>query len=981
MTSETAGHTQPGRQAQAGHRASSAASVTWPAAVARAGRYLQRAAALYTTAAFTAGVPVGLIHYEGWPLPRHIPAWSRLPAAVMAAPGGTAIAKVLACGVWLAWLVFATCLATEIIAALKGRPAPKLPGLAPAQALAAALAGGLTLTAVTLPALSTPLAPLPAGLHPSAGAGGRPASLAAGPRPTSRNGRPCPCGQTQPPRSASPGAASRAVRRAYRVVAGDTLWDIAARYLGDPHRWREIFALNQDRPQPGGRSLTDPGLIYPGWILRLPGHTARPQHTRPPSRPSAGHAAGGRHRRPPAPPAPEGPSASHSTATPHPAGHGAGRAGSGIHLPGGGLAGAALAAAISTAVVLAAIQRARRYRPGLTLATSLRPTQPPLPAAIAVLRAAARSATSWPGGRPAAQAGPEHPPAAGSTPHPAGAARAARPGMIAIGIRGGAEVCTDLAALGGLGLTGPGAPGVARALLAALLASGLPGQPARPAEVIIPAADAAVLLPGWEEGGNVAGLTVTATTREALDQAEAALLRLARERETDEVTDQLPEDSADRAQPAVVLITSPEHGGQRLAGLLDAGRHAGLAGIVLGAWPPGVTCHVIADGQATSADPALDGAQLFHLDAGTAAALAGLLQQAHGTTASGHDHPAPVPGGPPAAWGHDAQPPGHPTPPPAPAAGTDASWPPGRGTPAGNPPVRRARRSPAVPGHHQHRQRSQAEQVIRVEILGPVRITAKERELQGGLRKARELAAFLALHPDGASGHAISEALWPGSPPGYGTRQRSLALRKLRVMLRAATGLAAPMLITLSGGRYRLDPTYIATDAADFQAALDQARTATSDGACLAACQEAAALYRGPLAEGEGYEWAEPYAETARRRALDAWTRIAELVEPTHPDQALAALETALGHDPYNEFLYQKIMRLQATAGHPEAVRRTLSLLETRLTGLGITPSAQTRHVAASLLGTHTPPSPPPPGRRPPPGATPGGQPHDRRPS
>jgi DNA-binding SARP family transcriptional activator len=258
-----------------------------------------------------------------------------------------------------------------------------------------------------------------------------------------------------------------------------------------------------------------------------------------------------------------------------------------------------------------------------------------------------------------------------------------------------------------------------------------------------------------------------------------------------------------------------------------------------------------------------------------------------------------------------------------------------------------------------------------------VRITAAGRELQGGLRKARELATFLALHPDGVSGEAISEALWPGSPPGHGTRQRSLALRKLRGMLRAATGLSAPMLITLSGGRYRLDPTYIATDTADFQAALEEARAATAREDCLAACQEAAALYRGPLAEGEGYEWADPYAESARRRALDTWTRIAELLEPTHPDQALAALETALGHDPYNEFLYQKIMRLQAAAGHPEAVRRTLSLLEARLTDLGITPGAQTRHVAASLLGTHTPPSPPQ-AQRPPPGAARGGQPHDR---
>jgi hypothetical protein len=67
-----------------------------------------------------------------------------------------------------------------------------------------------------------------------------------------------------------------------------------------------------------------------------------------------------------------------------------------------------------------------------------------------------------------------------------------------------------------------------------------------------------------------------------------------------------------------------------------------------------------------------------------------------------------------------------------------------------------------------------------------------------------------------------------------------------------------------------------------------------------------------------GHEWAEPYAETARRRALDAWTTIAEILQPCGPDEALSAVETALAHDPYNEYLYQRIMRLQAAAGRPE---------------------------------------------------------------
>ena len=240
-------------------------------------------------------------------------------------------------------------------------------------------------------------------------------------------------------------------------------------------------------------------------------------------------------------------------------------------------------------------------------------------------------------------------------------------------------------------------------------------------------------------------------------------------------------------------------------------------------------------------------------------------------------------------------------------------------------------------------------------MLGPLQITAGGREIGTGLRKARELLAFLTIHPDGATGEAISEALWPGAPPGHGTRQRNTALRKARELLRTATGLTTPMWITLTAGRYRLDPALAGADLHRFQAALDAARTAGDDQARLAALRQAVACYRGPLADGAGYDWAEPYAETARRRALDAWARIAEILQSSDPEQALSALEAALTHDPYNEYTYQQIMRLQAAAGRADAVRRTFALLECRLGELDLAPGASTRQLAAALLGTGEP--------------------------
>ena len=70
----------------------------------------------------------------------------------------------------------------------------------------------------------------------------------------------------------------------YVVVAGDTLWDIAARRLGDPLRWPEIFDLNRGvaRHPQYGWTLTNPSLIWPGLPLRLPVEVA-PAVTEPPA--------------------------------------------------------------------------------------------------------------------------------------------------------------------------------------------------------------------------------------------------------------------------------------------------------------------------------------------------------------------------------------------------------------------------------------------------------------------------------------------------------------------------------------------------------------------------------------------------------------------------------------------------------------------------------------------------------------------------
>jgi LysM repeat protein len=47
----------------------------------------------------------------------------------------------------------------------------------------------------------------------------------------------------------------------YKVSAGDTLWDLSAKYLGSPWKWPELWERN--------RFLTNPHYIYPGTEITI----------------------------------------------------------------------------------------------------------------------------------------------------------------------------------------------------------------------------------------------------------------------------------------------------------------------------------------------------------------------------------------------------------------------------------------------------------------------------------------------------------------------------------------------------------------------------------------------------------------------------------------------------------------------------------------------------------------------------------------
>ena len=231
----------------------------------------------------TLGVPAALALSVGWPLPDSVPTINDLQAVLSAPLEWGLVLNGLALVVWGACGHFTLCVATEITVAVRGARAGarllafRVPfggfsqelarRLVRASLVTVTLAGSVTLTG----APGTLLTPA----RPAAAAEPTVASQAAWVLP-GHAVTPGPPPPATAPATPSPGSrAAPPPAPAYVVQPPhggyfDSLWAIAERYLGDGQRWGEIYQLNEGLEQPGGRALTRPELIRPGWRLLLP---------------------------------------------------------------------------------------------------------------------------------------------------------------------------------------------------------------------------------------------------------------------------------------------------------------------------------------------------------------------------------------------------------------------------------------------------------------------------------------------------------------------------------------------------------------------------------------------------------------------------------------------------------------------------------------------------------------------------------------
>ncbi|WP_410633793.1 LysM peptidoglycan-binding domain-containing protein [Amycolatopsis sp. cmx-4-83] len=165
------------------------------------------------------GPPLALWRFRSVYLPDHVPDVTEVVSWSTSRDNGTLFLLLLVVAGVVAWLQLLVAIAVEVIARLRGAAAPRLAGCGWAQRVAAAL------LLVLLTGTAAEAAEQPA---PDAGS------------------------------------------TSHVVVPGESLAKIAAGSLGSAARYPEIFDLNRGVPQADGRSLQNPGLVRPGWVLQLP---------------------------------------------------------------------------------------------------------------------------------------------------------------------------------------------------------------------------------------------------------------------------------------------------------------------------------------------------------------------------------------------------------------------------------------------------------------------------------------------------------------------------------------------------------------------------------------------------------------------------------------------------------------------------------------------------------------------------------------
>jgi DNA-binding SARP family transcriptional activator len=889
--------------------------------------------ALVALAALIVGPPWALLHYVGSPLPHTLPDRHQLSTLLTQPLDGQRLVHLLAVLCWIAWAIFVLDTARSITTAPGTIQADDLQSWQPIRRLTAMLVGTIALTLVGHRSTSTATAFVAEPTHPAH--------------------QPTPAATAHATHPAEPGTVT--VQEPCDGIH-DSLWRIAQRSLGDGNRWPEIYHLNHGRPQPDGRALSSPSLIQPGWVLQLPANHAPTVKPEPPARsvptPPDANPPGlpPPHQRPAPPGSAPSPRPTHETppsnAPAHPTSPAQApthhRQPSGIDLGDGIYLSAALAAALSAALLARRRRNRRTYIPGSGRRDDI-PVAPVVRSLhLAHLRDHAQRSDQDIAIATANNRG-DHAltPTVGEVDVPVQSIR--------VTTTPERTVEDLLVAARGLGMVGPGAGDAARALLLERLAA------ANSAEVFISQADADDLL--GPVADYPAQLHVLPSLPAVLDELEATLIQAAR-RESDD-----SDDNSRHGTRLLIARTPPDP--RRLQAILDSGARLGIQALLLGQWRAGASAYILADGTVSATDPGpgkpLRGSRLFTAPISDTAQILRTLgtdsppqtsmPKSAAPTVALEDPVADTRMDRPAVTATSLT---RSTPTVADQPTIDSET---FGQPERRPESAATATTPAKPApsptnaantRHEHH-------ALTLSILGPPQLRQHANATDSADITARvtprqlELLVLLALHPDGITRDLLAATLWPDTPRERPFSTLNTSLARLRTAISQATDGRISDFTVQHANRYTLDHDLVGVDYWHLAEALTVSRTATGEAERDTARRDIVAAYRGELAEGLSADWIETPRQALRRDALDAATHLARLVVNDDAQQALSLFETARGFDPYNEQLYQDIMRLQRRLGRPDAIGRTLELATTRLAEIDESPSPDTIALAARL--------------------------------
>jgi DNA-binding SARP family transcriptional activator len=235
---------------------------------------------------------------------------------------------------------------------------------------------------------------------------------------------------------------------------------------------------------------------------------------------------------------------------------------------------------------------------------------------------------------------------------------------------------------------------------------------------------------------------------------------------------------------------------------------------------------------------------------------------------------------------------------------------------------------------------TQQRPALSISILGPFSLSGAKRALKRAA--TRELIAYLALQPKGASRDELIEALWPAQDPER-TRPRFWQ------SVTDARGALADAWVH-DGERYQLDRAKVNIDLDQLEQLLASTDPEHDDPEAL---ETAIGLWRGEPLEGTDYAWADGHIRRLRATLLELLERAGRSrLQSGDARGALEVAEQAITLDQFHEASWRLALQAEHALGLRESITRRYDELAHALDEqLGLQPTRETRVMYRQLLG------------------------------